>query len=135
MKKIDKFKFCRNIESKLHTLKRDLHQKNKLHEESLSKMFSYIIGEDPVDITTSYDMNATKKSFWLFKENTASDENVDGNILEMLSSSIDGDSILKQYKRGFKSNSNLNQTENLSISKNTSPKLKQYLLKSIWFID
>jgi len=128
MKRLDKFKFCRNIESKIHTLKRDLHKKNKLHEESLSKMFSYILGEDPVDITTS-DLNATKKSFWLFKENTASDENGDGNILEMLSSSIDGDSILKYYKKGLKNSNNLNQTENFSKNDHTSPKLKQFLLK------
>ena len=100
MKRLDKYKFCRNIESKIHTLKRDLQRKNKLHEESLSKMFSYIIGEDPVDITTSYDMNMTKKSFWLLKENNPSDENADSNILDMLSSSIDGDSVLKHYKKG-----------------------------------
>jgi len=102
-KRIEKFKLCRYFEAKLNTLKRDLREQNKLHDESLSKMFSYILGEDPKDQTSSYDMSNSKRSFWLLKENKENiSEDGDGNLLDLLSSSVTGDSLMSYYKKGYK---------------------------------
>ena len=101
-KRIEKFKLCRYFETKLNTLKRDLREQNKIHDQSLSKMFSYILGDDPRDQNSSYDMNSSKRSFWLLKENKENiSEDGDGNLLDLLSSSVNGDSLMSYYKKGY----------------------------------
>lgn len=97
---IDKFKIKRHVESGLTSLKRDLKKKQQMHNDSLSQMFSYIIGDDVSDQADSFDLSVTQQSMLLNKEEAQASFG-DSNILNILSSSNDGGSIMNFYKKGY----------------------------------
>lgn len=99
LKKMEKLRLKRYIESKLKALKKDLQRQQEMQDDSISRIFNHILSEDSF-LNTSLSSSLSKKSFYYSKENIA--ENLeDVNILDLMSSGQDGESILNYYKRVY----------------------------------